>query len=67
MNLVSENLTGIDGLKMELEDLAIGPLTKVVINSQRPCHTLVVCLDEIHAEDLNLPVSLFKNIIKLSY
>ena len=42
---------------MELEDLAIGNLAKVVVNKQRPCHTLIVCLDENLAEDSVLPVS----------
>ena len=57
INLISENSTGMDGLKMELEDLAIGDLAKVVVNKQRPCHTLIVCLDENLAEDSVLPVS----------
>ena len=56
----------MDGLKMELEDLAIGDLAKVVVNKQRPCHTLIVCLDENQAEDSVLPVSSKTLVLKLT-
>ena len=56
----------MDGLKMELEDLAIGDLAKVVVNKQRPCYTLIVCLDENQADDSVLSVSPKTFVLKLT-
>ena len=53
INLVSGADQTLNGIRMELEDLACGTLSKVTINSYRSCHVLILCQDEFEGENLD--------------
>ena len=60
LNLVSSEAETLSGIRMELEDLACGSLSKVTINSYRSCHVLILCQDELDNENLDDLQRLYK-------